>query len=277
MPGLGFKLVDRSREEIVPIVERAMAGGCPLEVGFYFTDLAARQYLLTVLPRSGLRVNAHLDHRRLSLLGIQSKEAELREQLELAAAIGASFVLTHLGNFPMASRPASRGRLWERLALDLDFAESIAADYGLGLHIENTFHALPFYRELCASLLGQRGRALHLCFDLGHAKVWSEESLAEWLAFLASQAEIGARLHFHLHANQGLADEHLSFVTTTRLGLTGVDDFTQGLDWFQALDLLDRRFPESSKVFEVPPAEAIENYELVVANLESLRAQREGP
>lgn len=43
------------------------------------------------------------------------------------------------------------------------------------------------------------------------------------------------KLHFHLHANRGLSDDHLSSVTAERLGITGSDGYTGEIDYFQAL------------------------------------------
>jgi hypothetical protein len=49
----GFKVVDRSRAEIEPLVERAIQDRRPIEAGLYFGDAAARTYLAERLPGSG--------------------------------------------------------------------------------------------------------------------------------------------------------------------------------------------------------------------------------
>ena len=267
MFGVGLKIVDKDLNSIVPLVERALMELCPLEVGLYFADQESRDYLRSILPGSGIGVAVHLDHRRLSLLGLSAREDALRDQLRVAEQFGAELAVTHLGNYPMTHRPARRPELWDRLAADLACAERIAEEYGIRIHIENTFHPLPFYRDFCSALGERRTRPVDLCFDLGHAKVWSAESLNDWICYIETQTRAGARLHVHLHANRGLADEHLSFSAAIRMGISGADDFSQGLDWFQMLATLEQRFPNASKVFEVPPAEAITDFELAMARL----------
>nr|WP_280818786.1 TIM barrel protein [Thiorhodococcus minor] len=191
----------------------------------------------------------------------------MRAQLGIAAELGAALVVTHLGNYPMTARQSLRERLWKELSEDLCFAETLASEYGLRLHIENTFHDLDFYRALLEALETSGGSPPHLCCDIGHAKVWSSASLLEWLSFLEAQARRGAQLHFHLHANRELADQHRPFTRPSEATDEIEDDFMQGMDWREALQRIDRRFPRAVKIFEVPPEETIAHYEHVMAAL----------
>jgi hypothetical protein len=108
-------------------------------------------------------------------------------------------------------------------------------------------------------------RYIHCCFDLGHAKIWSPESLPQWLQWLHELEIKDVRLHFHLHANNGLTDQHLTFVESESLGLNGSDGYTQAWDYFAAIAQLHQQFPDSRKVFEVKPALAVENMDLVMS------------
>ena len=61
-----------------------------------------------------------------------------------------------------------------------------------------------------------RGQGLLKSIDwrwnsLGHVESWPAETRPDWLAFSPSHAAIGMPIHFHLTANRGLVDEHLSF------------------------------------------------------------------
>nr|WP_240905965.1 TIM barrel protein [Thiorhodococcus mannitoliphagus] len=265
-----MKIVDQSRAQIEPIIDYALAHGAPIEVGLYFGDIQARDLLRSCLPDSAATVAVHLNHRRLSLLEIQRQEAALREQLSAAAELGATSVITHLGNYPMTARLSLRERLWDQLSADLSFAEALASDYGLRLHIENTFHDLAFYRELLDALRASRATPVNFCFDMGHAKVWSSESLREWLAFLLTQRQQGTALHLHLHANEGLIDQHQPFTLASDREGVIEDDFMQDLDWPSALRLIDRSFPDAAKIFEVPPEVAVDHYEQVLAAINRL-------
>lgn len=272
MPGFGFKIVERSRPEIEPIVERALADRCPVEVGLYFGEPGVRDYLADQLAPSGLPVAVHLDHRQLSTFSIEARETLLREQLATAARLGAAYVITHLSPYPMTPRPELRTALLDKLFAGLRHARRLCAEYGLDLHIENTYHEMAFYRRLFRGLVASDLDPIHFCFDIGHAKVWSGETLAQWLAFLSELDAEGVRLHFHLHANRGLSDEHLSFLTAERLGITGPDGFTGGLDYYQALAEIGARFAQASKVFEVPADEAVANLDHVLARMKAARA-----
>lgn len=267
MPAFGFKIVDRWDAQIARIVDQALTHGAPIEVGLYFGDARALGLLGAQLPQSTAPIAAHLNHRQLSLLGIRHRESRLRAQLGVAAELGATLAVTHLGSYPMTARRSLRQRLWQELGADLCFAETLASEYGLRLHIENTFHDLGFYQALLDGLETARGSPPHFCFDIGHAKVWSSESLLEWLTFLEAQTQRGAQLHFHLHANQGLADQHRSFALPDDDAEEIDDDFMHGMDWREVLRLMDRRFPSAVKIFEVPPEETIAHYERVMAAL----------
>jgi len=270
MQRFGFKIVERDRDEIEPVVERAQELGCPLEVGLYYGDDRVRRHLLEQLPHGGLPVVVHLDHRRLSLFRQESREAPLREQLDLAARLGAGYVITHVSPYPMTPRPERRAEVLERLLTGLAFTLRLGADYGLGVHIENTYHDLVFYRGLFQAAADAGLEGAHICFDLGHGKVWSTQGLGDWLGFLADLDQAGARIHFHLHANGGLNDDHLAFPAADRLGLTGPDAYTGPWDSYQAMAEIAARFPASIKVFEVPAGEAIANRDHVLGRIAAL-------
>jgi sugar phosphate isomerase/epimerase len=268
----GFKIVERSRSEIETLVERALNDRLPLEVGLYFGDREALDFLATQLQGEGLRLAVHLDHRQLSVFDLHSRERLMREQLATAARLEAQYVITHLSPYPMTRRPEHREAMLDKLYADLRFTARICAEHGLDVHIENTYEDLDFYRRLFRGLGASGIEGVHFCFDLGHAKVWSSDRLVEWLGFLEDLVNEELRLHFHLHANRGLSDEHLSFVSAERLGITDPDCYTSGVDYFQSLAQIAERFPGANKVFEVPAQEAEENLGLVLGRIVEARS-----
>ena len=82
-----------------------------------------------------------------------------------------------------------------------------------------------------------------------------------------------ARDHFHLHANRGLSDEHLSFVEAEWLEICGIDDYTTPWNTFEALSVLDNTFPTARKVLEVPPFEAREDLQRIIEAVTRIRRQ----
>ncbi|WP_058556617.1 sugar phosphate isomerase/epimerase [Thiohalocapsa sp. ML1] len=266
-PRFGFKVVDRARAEASPMVERALAEGRPIEIGLYFENADCRAYLRDTLAGAAIPVTVHLDHRRLSLVRLSRASELLDEQLSAAATLGARRVLTHIAPYPLTPSRHRWPALWGQLTEWLSRLDRRAAEHGLGLLIENTFHSLGFYRDFAAVVLAAAGPDTGLCFDIGHAKVWSDTTLAAWLGFLAEVDNAGRPLHCHLHANDGLYDRHLSFADAERDGLTVPDSFTGTLDGFAALAAIDVALPMADKIFEVPPEQALTNLDLILTRL----------
>jgi sugar phosphate isomerase/epimerase len=271
MTNFGFKIVDRSRSEIEPLVARTLEEHRPIEVGLYFGDSGALDFLEQQLPSGGLKVAVHLDHMRLSILDLERRKPALREQLTQARRLGAAYVITHLSPYPTPARPELREPLLERICSGLRHAIALSHDHGLGVHIENTYDGPAFYRWLHRSVQARGVDGVHVCFDLGHAKVWSTDHLQGWLGLLCELRDTARGLHFHLHANRGLSDEHLSFIQAERLGITAADGFTGSLDYYQALAEIAERFPAAAKVFEVPAAEAEDNLDHVLNRIAAAR------
>ncbi|EGV29643.1 Xylose isomerase domain-containing protein TIM barrel [Thiorhodococcus drewsii AZ1] len=267
MSSFGYKIIDSSRAELEPIVASALALGTPVEVGLYTGDGESFAFLEESLRESGLPVVVHLDHRRLGLFGLERREAALREQLGQAVRLGARDVITHCSPYPMTVRRERQAEVLTHLLGGLKVAVAACADHALGLHIENTYHDLSFYRSLFQAITSAELDGVDFCFDIGHAKLWSTRTLAEWMGLLRDFDLAGRRIHFHLHANGGLQDDHLSFLTADHLGLSTADAFTAPGDYYQALAQIAESFPSSLKVFEVPASEAIENRTHVIKRI----------
>lgn len=66
----------------------------------------------------------------------------------------------------------------------MQHAAAVSNEYGLAVHIENTFAGVRFYRRFSGQVLAQQIARAHVCFDLGHAKAWGIDSLAGWRVLL---------------------------------------------------------------------------------------------
>jgi hypothetical protein len=271
LTNFGFKVVDRNRDEVEPILRCALEQRVPFEVGLYFADPATHEMLNAELKDSALALNTHLDHHHLSVFEIRGQEAYLRRQIETSLQWGAHYAIVHIAKVVMSPRRSNRKALMERLLSNFRMLNRICREYDFPLYLENTYHDLPFYQRIFTAVLHSGFDYIHACFDLGHAKVWSSEPLWDWLAFLDDLCADGFKLHFHLHANRGLADEHLSFQEAERLGATAADHFTAPWDGFEALSVIDQRFPDARKVFEIPPHQALSNLERVNESISRLR------
>lgn len=270
MQTFGYKFTDQSVTRIAPVTEAALRAARPLEVGLYFHDPEVHAYLRDVLPNSGLRINTHLDHNLLHVQGIHLQQDRIRAEIDCAQTLGSTYSITHVAAYPLPRRAAMQATLWEHLADNLALLNDIAAAQQHPIHIENTFHSLDFYVRLMNLITRNGYDQLHFCFDIGHAKVWSEQTLPMWLDFLYRLDQRAIRIHFHLHANQGMSDEHLSFIEAEAAGITGADAYTDTGDYYAALHAIQQRFPKSRKVFEVKPHLALENLNLVMRRLQAI-------
>lgn len=264
MHTFGYKIVEKHLEDIQPIVHQAFESKRPLEIGLYFGDAASLDFLDAELPSAEIPLNTHLDHMRLNIYEFDRYLDKFKRQLEQSVQWGAKYGITHISRSPMSARAAHKDRVFERLLTNTRLMEEVCAEFDFAVHVENTFHSLDFYREYFAQVKQAGLQRIHHCFDIGHAKIWTNQTLSEWLDLLTSLVADDFRLHFHLHANQGLGDDHMSFVKAQQMGITAPDSYTGERDYFQHLGDIAMRFPNSTKVFEVPAGEALANMDLVM-------------
>lgn len=263
MHNFGFKIVDKNAQALDPILEYAVAHGRPVEVGLYFAEPDALGLFEQRLGGVGLPVNAHTNHQLCNVFNLHHTQRVLAEHIRTARRFGAGYSVLHTANLPMTLNPARRPALMNLLLDNLARAEELGEQHDYRLFLENVYHPLSFYRDLFAGIQARGFRRIHFCFDIGHAKVWSGDTLDDWLEFMDELAEARIDLHCHLHANQGFTDEHLSLGEAVDLGIEGPDGYYNPYGYPGAFWVLERRFPRSVKVFEVKPEHALGNLRAV--------------
>jgi hypothetical protein len=266
MRNLGFKIIDTERTQVEPLIEYALAHGRPVEVGMYHLDSAVHELLRRRLASGMVPVNAHIHHERCHVFNFHQTLDLLEAHIRQARDFGSGYSVVHAANMPLTLRPGKQSAVASRLLDNLERAEALCVEQDYRLHLENVYHPLDFYRHLFEGAVGRGLTRIHFCFDIGHAKVWSAETLDQWLAFLDDLVGDGIELHFHLHANQGLIDEHLALVEAEALDICGPDGYFNADGYPGAYRAIARRFPDAVKVFEV-------KHELAIANLEAAVAQ----
>ncbi|PVV13794.1 MAG: hypothetical protein B6D77_04005 [gamma proteobacterium symbiont of Ctena orbiculata] len=268
----GYKVFDRRRDEVEPLLLQALEDGRALEVGLYFHDPATHDCLNSLLPESGCLLNTHLDHRRLNIFALDDSDlvGQLRRQIENSLQWGASYCINHLSAFTLTRRPEYQEALEQKLIMHLRLLNGLSREYRFPVHIENTYHDIDLYRRIFLAINREQLDQLHFCFDFGHAKVWSLRPLHAWFDFLTQLEHRGKRLHFHLHTNRGLSDEHLSFLEAEWMELCNIDEYTAPWNSFEALAIIEQRFPDSRKVMEVNPGEARENLQRVIEEIDRI-------
>ena len=270
-------MVDRRRDEVEPLLLQSIQEQRPFEIGLYFYDPATHDFLDNLLPKSGLPLNTHLDHRYLNVFSLDDDDMldRLRRQIETSLQWGSSYGVNHLSAFSLTRRPEYQDALHEKLIAHLRILNRLCREYRFPVYIENTYHDVAFYQRLFVDVARHKLDQIHFCFDFGHAKVWSERSLQAWLELMRQLEKWGKKLHLHLHTNRGLSDEHLSFMEGDWMDICGIDDYTAPWNSFEALSLLDHSFPAARKVMEVPPSEAKENLQHVIEAVNRIRKREQ--
>jgi hypothetical protein len=265
MQTFGYKVFIQSLSDNVVIVERALRDKRPIEVGFdeKIND-EVESYLRSTLPHYGLPVNTHLNL-SYNVFAMQTKLDDLCVEFERAALLGSDYSIMHVSRQPMTMRIEHWPRLMDQLGRNLECIQAVCEKFDHEVYIENSYHSLMFYDALFEQVVARDLSRIQLCFDFGHAKVWSNQSLLDWLAFIELQQRNGRKLHFHLHTNNGLKDEHLSFVEAQQ-ELSDQDSYLGNWDYLSTLNHIRERFTNSRKIFEVKASYALENMDLVMRN-----------
>ncbi len=264
MRNFGLKVVDQHPSEIETILQHVFLTDSPLEVGFYFGDPASLEYLGSRLRGSAIRVNAHSNQNRMHIHNLHDTHVAFASHIEQAKNLCSRYSIVHISNYPTTSRLSKGTALRQRLSDNLQRAEELCTLHDYRLHIENDFQPIDFYRHLFERIHDLDLKRLHFCFDIGHAKIWSNQTLTEWLDFACELVRAGFAIHCHLHANSGFGDEHLSVAEARLRGIADPDDDFNPYGYPQAYWEVARRLPHAVKIFEVKAAEAIANHTTVL-------------
>ncbi len=124
-----------------------------------------------------------------------------RQTLAAASRLGAKLIVLHPGYEYW--KYGGRSQLW--LEASIEFWPPIVAlaeEFGITLAIENIFETEPktlvqLFDHIDSPLFGH-------CFDVGHWRLFSDQTLEAWFAALGKWM-----IHFHLHDNSGTGDDHL--------------------------------------------------------------------
>lgn len=257
MKNAGFKIVDRYEDVVIEIIDEAKKQCVPLEMGLYIEHQQTRDYV------SGLNVftlfNVHFNHNRYAIVDIDRTWSVFEEDILVSKQMGAEYGIQHISRSPMTRQKGYEGFMYESVLECIEKAERLCSQHGFDIYLENTYEPIEFYRTLYNAMKAKGLKRIHFCFDIGHAKVWSGQTFAAWIGFLGELRESGFKLHFHLHANRGLRDEHLSFIEMQEIGFDGNDGIFSEQTYAEMLQVISANFPESRKIFEVKSQYAKEN------------------
>lgn len=257
MDSFGFKIIDRYEPIVADIIEEAAGQYVPLEVGFYKGEASVRDLVRRQIEPE--KLNVHFNHKQYAIVNIDRDRERFATDMQAAKALGATYGIQHISSTPMTKQEGYAARMFGTLMSLIEETEILCEENGFDIYLENTYEPLGFYEKLYSAIRERGFSHIHFCFDIGHAKVWSGRTFDDWMHFLSSLQSEEFSIHFHLHANRGLGDEHLSFVEMTQMNFDGDDGVFSEMTYAKMLQTIAERFPVSRKVFEVKPEFAFEN------------------
>lgn len=118
------------------------------------------------------------------------------QNLEIAEELNAAFAVFHGGYNPMIRNPSYRQKWADRQA---EFWRDILPKFKSTVVLENLWEPRP---EIFKELFSKAGSSnLKVCFDVGHANVFSEVPLNKWFEVLREEI-----VYIHVNDNEGKVD-----------------------------------------------------------------------
>ncbi|MBR4289808.1 MAG: sugar phosphate isomerase/epimerase [Oscillospiraceae bacterium] len=160
--------------------------------------------MLEGIPASAL----HAPYNELFPCAIDKKARALaadryRQAIDLAKRYGSAKVIIHGGYNPWIYFP-----VWYVEQSILFWKEFLAEDPGVEIVLENVLETEPQW--LLDIVKGVDDPRLRLCLDVGHVNAYSKIPVIDWLKEWAPYLS-----HFHIHNNDGTADQHKALMDGT--------------------------------------------------------------
>lgn len=211
----------------------------------------------------------HTNHYRFDLGSLLDKPEQkyelldiLSKDLELARKIGAKRIVIHPYKFPFTKKTNAQKKVVELLVNEIAGISQMLGMLGITAHIENTFDEISFYRVLFEEMKKRSVQNFGFCFDIGHAKIWSSSTLAQWTRLLYDMDDMGFPIHSHLHVNYGIFDDHLPFFDEILSSISQEDEFLEG-EYLDCIKNLVDSFPKATFTAEVKSKFALQNMQII--------------
>jgi hypothetical protein len=218
-----------------------------LELGLYFSSNLLDVVFFGYAMNEYRRINFHANHKK-PVLSVINNSAGIIEDLKIAKSLSSKYSVIHLSENQEYENKFSKKKLLTKSTENLEELNQIAIDNNYHFYLENTFQNVEFYQELFEKVVAKNLYNIHFCFDIGHAKVWSNESVSNWFSFLDNLVSNEKKIHFHLHLNNGENDDHLSFPEFEN---DYSDQFSEGETYETIFGEIMKKYPDFRKIFEV--------------------------
>ena len=140
-------------------------------------------------------INIHSRDEKISRLS----KARIIHNLEIAKRLNAKYIIFHSNFNPLITQQKYRENWVEQ---NINFWREIIKNYQITVLIENLWEPTPeILREMLHEVKSPR---LRMCFDTGHANIFSKISMREWFDILGEYIA-----YIHVNDNDGDEDNEL--------------------------------------------------------------------
>lgn len=126
------------------------------------------------------------------------------------------------------------------------------------ISIENTISDIEWY-EFIVLELKKEGFNVGFTLDIGHAKIWSNKNKKEWENILDKLVKNNIPLHFHIHKNNGMFDEHRAIMSDDK---NISDNFSKNI--IEDIKNLIKKYDKETFIFESQLEMSLKDYQYFV-------------
>jgi sugar phosphate isomerase/epimerase len=230
-----------------------------IEYTYYNNDIDSVNKNLECLE--GKQSSFHLNSKFVNC--IEFSEENLKKELDVANLYKATKLIIH----PEKNHaPKKLGYQYNILDLVVERLKYITSFLNKDqiIYIENVRFELDFYKKLFPLIKENNITNLGFCFDIGHAKTFSLYSFDEWFEFLEYLDSIDIDIYFHIHANEGLNDEHKPYSSYEDISVLNDEYFSNNM--MKDLGKLFKRFNKKWFSLELMPKDIIKEIEFLEKN-----------
>ena len=271
---------DNINEENIKLIKKLLSDGKSVEFATYNDNLITEEEIekMSLYNFDRDKIIYHADYSKFDFdlyfraRNKEDKMNQLIEELKRAKSLNAGKMVLHIENsnpIPDTSDSKIEYFIIKTIEIFKKLYEKYEEANEITILIENTFSDIKYYERVIKSLI-EKGYNVGFTLDIGHAKIWSGNSLNEWLEVTNNFIELKIPVHYHIHCNNGDFDTHTPLYKG--INESYFNDRITGLEDFYTIDLIcdiksiDEKHKNNkivSVTLEVSIEEAIKDYKLL--------------
>lgn len=233
MNNYGFKIINdiNNQIEVIKILEFAKIHKSPVEFAVYRYDEKNLEFSRYILKEyNDLITTIHLNSANCLVLHpnkdfSRTLKENIIKEIQNGTKYGIKRYVLHLNSYKLNVASLEQVNI-DLVISRLKELSIILEEYDVEIFIENLYEPLTFYKKLFKTIFENKLNRIHHTFDFGHAKVWGEHDIEEYFEYLkVLKYDYNMKFHFHVHTNNGLYDEHKSFLEGINTNRNDIDGY----------------------------------------------------